>query len=648
MRLKLHHAAPAIALSFALMGCASAQSQGASLTNEDVAAQRATTIESAAAIYDVSPAALATAVIGLDGQPVGTEAYTTPVNAVKAGDMAAFITMLKAQQDAGEDIGGMRTLFLALDEAAAGDTEGARAILRAADAANEIDTESKLFAYIDSWLLAMDGETDAAIERYRRASGELPGLVGDLSLAAMLDALDRPEQALAVYESMTPSRIEAPEHEFDPKGLLYSHVRTVIGRHALLLQRLGRIDEAKAVYQKLADAEPEEAASYAAAMESLETGENLDNEQLTVEAAFSRSLSDLSRSLQEQRIIRLIMLGGRPDGFDDLRSAFDQVALLIHPEDEGLRSSVIDQFYEHALYDSVTHTALTAPETSANLQISAAQAFIMAGKEDRGREAIEAALAVSDDDDELQTLYGALQLRTLLDDRDEAFKLVSDVQGLAENPAEKAAAHGLASQIYGQFGQLDDAAEEAGKARALDDTHDRRMVQADALGKAGDIDGALKILRSERLSRPNDPYTLNSLGYFLLVHTDKYEEAYKVLGRANALAENDPYIADSFGWARYKLGDLEGAERMIKFSQGELAPHQHWEIEDHLGDIYWHQGRKEEARKAWATALENRPPDVEKAKINDKLANGISEPAPEKRPLPEIPVAEEEIDRRDI
>ncbi|MDV7402203.1 hypothetical protein RZS08_62855, partial [Arthrospira platensis SPKY1] len=104
-------------------------------------------------------------------------------------------------------------------------------------------------------------------------------------------------------------RIEAPEHEFDPRGLVYTYVSTVIVRRALLLQRLGRIDEAKSVYQLLADAEPEQSTSYAAALDSLETGKNLDNRPLTYLTGFSQSLSDVSSALQHQRYIEAALRG---------------------------------------------------------------------------------------------------------------------------------------------------------------------------------------------------------------------------------------------------------------------------------------------------------------------------------------------------
>ena len=629
-----------LSLTFGLGACASAPAGKTAIAADAAAVDEA---------YEgLSEAAKATAVLDTDGKPVGVAAYAAPIDAVKAGDMAAFLMMTRDLADEDRDVSPLFDAFIALDEAAGGNTEAARQTLADAGARSGEDGETSFYIYLDAWFLAMEGKGDEAINRHRAAAGGMPGLTGDLSLAAMLDALGRPEQALAVYEAMTPSKIEAPEHEFDPKGLLYSHIKTVISRHALLLQRLGRIDEAKAVYQQLADAEPEEAISYAAAMDSLETGKNLKNQPLTVEAAFTQSLSDVSRSLQEQRIIRTIMLGGRVDGFDDQRSAFDQVALLVYPEDAGLRSGIIDEMYASALYDGVAHVAATAPEPTAPLQIAAAQAALMLGHEDDARTAVDKALTLTNDEDRLSTLYGALQLRSMMNDEKASKDLVNEVIAMSGNPAEQAAAHGLATEIYKQFGDFKQAVSHAEQARALDDTHDRRLVLADALGRNGQVNEALAILRTERLSRPNDPYMLNTLGYFLLTYTDKLDEGFKVLSRARAMAERDPYIADSLGWAYFKLGHLSEARRLIELARKELEPHQHWEIESHLGDIYWYLDDKEAAQAAWQTALQNRPPATEKAEIAAKLANGLSGPAPERKALPDVSLTDGEVDSQEI
>ncbi|MGB2388422.1 MAG: tetratricopeptide repeat protein, partial [Henriciella sp.] len=212
-----------------------------------------------------------------------------------------------------------------------------------------------------------------------------------------------------------------------------------------------------------------------------------------------------------------------------------------------------------------------------------------------------------------------------------------------------AMAYGLSSAVYSQFGQFDEALENARAAQRIDDTHERRLVVADALANAGETDAGLLILRTEALNRPNDPYMLNTLGYYLILHTDRLEEAFQVLARASLLAPNDPYISDSFGWVRYKMGDLEGALRYIEHSRSILAPQRNWEVEDHIGDIYWHLGRRDEARLAWTNALEEYPPKEQQALIAEKLSEGLSGPPPAVIPLPNLSLSRDgQVDRQDI
>ncbi len=625
----------ALALVMGTSACATLPS------NHSPAATLAAETESS----NLSSAALATAV----RLPGGLRAsYAEPLEALKAGDTAGYLTLLAAMPEDTRDNDRFLNAYLAFDRAAANDMPAARAYLGITGNAADDFEQPGFYLWIDAWLLALEGDLEGAINRHREVAGGMPGITADLSLAAMLEAAGRNDEALAVYDALTPSVIQAPQHEFDPQGIVFAHISTVIMRHALLLQRMGRIDESKLVYQQLADAEPEQATSYAAAIDSLETGKNLENKALTVRTGFALALSDVSYSMQQQRFIQTVMMGGNIDGFDDRRAAFDLSILLIDPENENLRSGVIAALYEEALYAGAAHVAQTAPEASPSLQISAAQALLMSGDAPAARDAIETALDISDDTDRLSTLYGALQLRALLDDKTAAYDLVPELLGLAENAAEQAAAHGAASSVYLHFGDLMKAAEHARDARSLDDTHARRMALADALGQAGQINDALVILRSEHLARPNDPYTLNSLGYFLITRTDKYEEGYKVLARALLLADSDPYIADSFGWSLYKLGDLDRAKGLIESARDELAPQTHWEIEDHLGDIYWHLDRQDDARTAWAKALENYPPNAERQLIEAKLKDGLTTPRPEKRPLPEISLKDLEVERQDI
>jgi tetratricopeptide (TPR) repeat protein len=596
--------------------------------------------------YDVSTETMRTAVIGEDGKPVGLLAYAEPSDAIRAGDTAAFIAAIKATRLNEDDTSEFPNIVESIDLAAGGDFQGAIDLLETAVDDRVAGTTA---TFLKAWYLAMNDEGDKAISVHRRVSGDLPGLTGDLSLAAMLEALGRTSEALAVYDTMTPKEIKAPDHDFDAQNLVFSHVQLVIARQALLLRREGRIEDAQNLYRRLAAAEPERAISYAAAVESLATGRGLDDESVTLKSGFSQSLTDYSRSLATQRIITGIMMGNRQRGFDDTRGAFDQLALLVDQDNDDLRLSVFDQLYDEALYDGALHILRSAPEATSSLKMAEAGLLVRMQKLSEVDAALQSAITLADADKKLSTNSSAMRLYSLMENQDKALTIAATLPDLAETDAERATALGLTSAVYAQFARYDDALANSRAARAIDDTHDRRMALTNALADAGKIGEGLELLRSEALTRPNDPYMLNTLGYYLVEHTGRLDEAFRVLARASALAPNDPYIADSFGWVRFALGDLDGARRYIELSRRELAPNKHWEIEDHLGDIYWHLDRKDDAKEAWGNALKEFPPESKRAIIESKLANGITEPAPEKQELPDVSISRDaEIDRKDI
>lgn len=594
--------------------------------------------------YGVSAAAMATAVRDADGKPVGLGAYEAPIDAIEAGDMAAFIAMVRLAEAVGDAPDGVGGIILAVDRIADEDYAGARTLLENARGSSYTDP---IVDYIDAWIYALDGEAEQAISAHRGADNALPGLTAELSLAAMLEAFGRKEEALAVYSAMTPREIEAPEHEFDPKGILFTHVQLVISRKALLLRRMGRIEEAQEAYRRLAEAEPEEAAFYAAAMEALATGRGLDDTPLTTRSAFARSMSDLSLALYQERLIQNALLGRRLRGLDEQRATFDQLALLLDPANENLRELVIDSLYQEAFYDGAAHVALSAPEPTARLQISAAQAFLMSGRQDDVRGAIVRALDLVEEDEKLATLIGAVGMHALMGDELRTLELVDAARTAAGNDAERASTAALKASVLQQFGRAGEAVVFAQQAAELDNTHARRMALASILGDAGRADEGLQIILRDRLKRPNDPYMLNTHGYFLIEHTDRYAEAYRILARASALAENDPYITDSLGWAYYKLGHLDEALRLIERARRELAPQYHWEIEHHLGDIYWHLGRPEEARQAWRNSLGEFPPAHVRDEIETKLEQGITTPPPAEQPVPRVSLEQGEITERE-
>lgn len=121
---------------------------------------------------------------------------------------------------------------------------------------------------------------------------------------------------------------------------------------------------------------------------------------------------------------------------------------------------------------------------------------------------------------------------------------------------------------------------------------------------------------------PEQPYVLNYLGYSWADQGINLDRARGMLLRAVELRPDDGNIADSLGWALYRLGDIAGAVEWLEKAV-ELEP-RNATITDHLGDAYWVAGREREAEFQWRRALTmelEQPGDG--PRIEAKLLNGL-------------------------
>ncbi|MBV9078730.1 MAG: tetratricopeptide repeat protein [Methylobacteriaceae bacterium] len=118
---------------------------------------------------------------------------------------------------------------------------------------------------------------------------------------------------------------------------------------------------------------------------------------------------------------------------------------------------------------------------------------------------------------------------------------------------------------------------------------------------------------------------LNYLGYSWVDAGTNLDEAFKMLKRAVELNPRDGMIVDSLGWGYYRYGRYEDAvrelEKAAELKAGDPV------INDHLGDAYWQVGRRLEARFQWQHAKDSNPEPDDLKKIDEKLANGLPEPA---------------------
>lgn len=129
---------------------------------------------------------------------------------------------------------------------------------------------------------------------------------------------------------------------------------------------------------------------------------------------------------------------------------------------------------------------------------------------------------------------------------------------------------------------------------------------------------------------PNQPFLLNYLGYTWADKGINLAEAEAMLRKAVAAAPRDGHIADSLGWALYRLGRYAEAEEYLERAS-ELAPSE-GVIIDHLGDVYWMVGRRREAQFQWQRALTLKIDADVRAAVLRKLESGLPEPAAPQRP----------------
>lgn len=144
-----------------------------------------------------------------------------------------------------------------------------------------------------------------------------------------------------------------------------------------------------------------------------------------------------------------------------------------------------------------------------------------------------------------------------------------------------------------------------------------RSLMAEKLDDLVTLEADLnKILQQD----PNDAAALNALGYTLVEKTTRYEEAERYLKQALALQPEEAVIIDSYGWLKFKQGDLQAALKYLQQAREKMTGEN--EITVHLAEVLWDLGQKLEARKLIEDEMKKTPDDSRllefKARMLDK------------------------------
>jgi len=142
------------------------------------------------------------------------------------------------------------------------------------------------------------------------------------------------------------------------------------------------------------------------------------------------------------------------------------------------------------------------------------------------------------------------------------------------------------------------------RALTLMPDDDLWLARGFLLERLGRVPEALADMRGVASRRPDDPVTLNALGYTLVDRSIAIEEGHRLIVRALEAKPDSFAIQDSMGWSLVRLGKLaEGRTWLERAWENSRDP----EVAAHLGETLWLQGRKEDARRTWDEALAENP-----------------------------------------
>jgi tetratricopeptide (TPR) repeat protein len=177
---------------------------------------------------------------------------------------------------------------------------------------------------------------------------------------------------------------------------------------------------------------------------------------------------------------------------------------------------------------------------------------------------------------------------------------LADLRGAPDRAASAAVAAGwlvawdrptLAARLLDAAGMPEQPSAEVMRARAS---------VLHAAGRSGEAEAAYRQLLE---TAPDDPGTLNDLGYLLASQHRSLDEAVAMLRRAVAQQPDEPAFLDSLGWALYQSGRPQEALPVLQQAVRRAGERDEPEIREHLGDVYLALGQAERAVAEWQAAL---------------------------------------------
>ena len=175
---------------------------------------------------------------------------------------------------------------------------------------------------------------------------------------------------------------------------------------------------------------------------------------------------------------------------------------------------------------------------------------------------------------------------------------------------------------YGEMAKALDAAEKL--STTSDDKESVIFLRGSMYERMKNYTAAEEEFRKVLAINPDNGSALNYLGYMLADRNVRLEEARAMIDKAVAREPNNGAYLDSQGWVLYRLNRLPEAEEKLRQALELMSRDP--TVHDHLGDVYFREGKIREAiaqwqnsLKEWQTSAPSEQDHSEVAKVQKKL-----------------------------
>jgi tetratricopeptide (TPR) repeat protein len=291
----------------------------------------------------------------------------------------------------------------------------------------------------------------------------------------------------------------------------------------------------------------------------------------------------------------------------------EQLAVMQRLADQT--DPAVDTYRQMATLDSSK-----APHASASIVDT-----YMGGKEfTKAQQEADAAVKKWPDDREVRVGRASLLAEMVKTDA-----AVADVKKLIDGKNDRGIQLALAD-LYVKGKKFDDAAKALDAAEKLSDSQEEKI---DVWFKRGAMFERMKNAASAEIEfkkvlavMPDNPATLNYLGYMLTDRSVRLPEALAMIQKAVDAEPNNGAYLDSLGWVYFRMGRLPEAEDNMRRAV-ELTPHDPT-MHDHYAEVLFKASKVKEAVAQWEASLREwqttSPAEMdsaEVAKVRDKLEN---------------------------